>query len=77
MVFKEYFLQTINCLSVIKATKKKKKEVAFDMLLGLSSGPAVKVGKTKVLIQHVVRALQTFVHCYHGAQGLAGIGWVS
>lgn len=27
MVFKEYFLQTINCLSVIKATKKIKNKV--------------------------------------------------
>lgn len=66
----------INC-SCYVFKGKKKKEVAFDMLLGLSSGPAVKVGKTKVLIQHAVRALQTFVHCYHGAQGLVGIEWVS
>lgn len=67
----------INCSCYVFKGEKKKKEVAFDMLLGLSSGPAVKVGKTKVLIQHAVRALQTFVHCYHGAQGLVGIGWVS
>lgn len=70
----------INCSCYV--LKGKKKEMAFDTLFwGSSQDRQLKLVKKpvkmKVVIQHLVCALQASVHCYHGAQGLVGIGWVS